>query len=357
MNAVCEDKQGNLVVGTGGEGLFWFLPGNPPVRINQQSGSLSHNTVLSLCCDREGNLWVGTDSGGLNRVKSQVFSVLPTSVGQVVKSVAENRDGGIWIGYNEERIESYGPTGSRVFTNAQGLMNMFVRSVYQDRQGRVWAGTFGGGLLQMQNQLFLAASGGVMIARDQEVPVIFEDRTNRLWVGSPSGLARLEGDQWRLFGPREGLSPGTVRAIAEDRDGSLWIGTENGLHRFAGGEFTRFGKTNGLPSDSISSLLVDPDGALWVGTQSGSGPKTLHQLGFLRECPGEALGNIAYLLDDGRGDLWIGSNTGLLRASAALKFVRQWGERHRAIPSLWCGGWIAHSRMQPGFPALGLPDR
>jgi len=315
VNAVCEDKQGNLVVGTGGEGIFWFLPGQAPVRINQQNSGLSHNTVLSLCCDREGNLWVGTDSGGLNRVKSQFFSVLPSSMGQVVKSVAEDRNGGIWIGYNGERIENYSSNGSRSFTNTQGLVNLFVRSVYQDRENRVWAGTFGGGLLRLENQLFLAAPGAAIIPRDREVPVIFEDRKAQLWVGSASGVVRSEGDRWRVFGPKEGLSPGTVRAVAEDKEGNLWVGTENGLHRFRDEEFMRFGKTNGLPSDSISSLLVDPEGVLWVGTQSGLARKGSTNWISYANVFGEALGNIAYLLDDGRGDLWIGSNTGLLRVN------------------------------------------
>ena len=314
INAACEDKQGNLVVGTEGEGVFWFLPGNPPVQINQQNGGLSHNTVLSLCCDLEGNLWVGTDSGGLNRVKHQVFSVLPSSAGRVVKTVAEDDAGGVWVGYNAGSIENWNPEGSRSFTNEHGLVNLLVRAVYEDPQKRVWAGTVGGGLLQLQNQLWLSAPGSESISRGWEIPSLFQDSSNRLWVGSSGGLACLQGTQWRLFGPQEGLSPGTVRALAEDRDGSLWVGTENGLHRYRGGEFIRVGKTNGLPSDSVSSLLVDPDGVLWVGTQSGLARKHGAQWVTYGNAFGQALGNVAYLLDDGLGDLWIGSNTGLLRA-------------------------------------------
>jgi signal transduction histidine kinase len=259
---------------------------------------------------------VGTDSGGLNRVKHQVFSVVPISAGQVVKSVAEDRKGGVWIACNWQgggvSIENYGLEVTRSYTNVHGLLND-VRAVYQDRNDGVWAGTFGGGLLRLQNQLWLAAPGSGAISRDREIPAFFEDSRSRLWVGFSGGVAMWERDQCRVFGPQEGLLPGTVRALAEDKEGNLWVGTENGLNQFQSDAFTRYGKTNGLPSDSISSLLVDADGLLWVGTQSGLARREGGRWVSYGSAFGQALGNVAYLLEDGLGDLWIGSNTGLLR--------------------------------------------
>ena len=75
VSAACEDRQGNLVVGTLGAGLFWFDAEGKATSLSTNQG-FSHNYVLSLHVDREGSLWVGTDGGGLNRVKRQVFDVL-----------------------------------------------------------------------------------------------------------------------------------------------------------------------------------------------------------------------------------------------------------------------------------------
>ena len=68
VTAVCRDRDGNLIVGTLGEGVFWYEPDGTYQRVGTKQG-LSSDYVLSLCLDREGNLWVGTDGGGLDRIK------------------------------------------------------------------------------------------------------------------------------------------------------------------------------------------------------------------------------------------------------------------------------------------------
>jgi len=55
--SACEDRQGNLLVGTLGAGLFWFdAEGNATCLSKNQD--LSDNYILSLHVDREGSLWV-----------------------------------------------------------------------------------------------------------------------------------------------------------------------------------------------------------------------------------------------------------------------------------------------------------
>src|ERR1017187_4081772 len=67
VTAACEDREGNLVVGTHDAGIYWFDAAGGVSHISTDKG-LSHDIVLSLCCDREGNLWTGTDGGGLERL-------------------------------------------------------------------------------------------------------------------------------------------------------------------------------------------------------------------------------------------------------------------------------------------------
>jgi hypothetical protein len=171
VNAVCEDLRGNLIVGTGGEGVFWFDENGRATQLfkpktndlsqvsTTQNRDLSHNTVLSLCMDREGDLWVGTDGGGLNRVKRPVFDVMDDSSELAVRSVCGDGSNGLWLGsfghgvvhWRDGALEGY-VLGQPSTNNPYFNSDQYVTSVYRDSKNRVWAGTYAGGLFQFDGK-------------------------------------------------------------------------------------------------------------------------------------------------------------------------------------------------------------
>jgi len=324
--AACEDREGNLVVGTYGDGVYWFDAEGKATRISSEDG-LSHNSVLSLTVDREGSLWVGTNGGGLNRVRRKRFEVLEVSRGAVVQSVCEDDQGGVWVGCNGNRIYHCRanatqqfrliPDSSRLDVNPDTLLD--VKAVFMGLNrgalGGNWtlAGTWGA----LRPHLFQLEYGRFAPLRlpeslDGRVSAIFQDRAGHLWLGTQGGLLRF--DDLKLYTTREGLSADDVRAIAEDPEGNLWIGTEGGgLNRLHDDRFTWFTKTNGLPGNSISALEVDAEGVLWVATSGGLARFFEGKWTRYSKKEGLASNNLGYLLEDGQGSLWIGSNAGLLR--------------------------------------------
>ena len=54
VNAACEDREGNLIVGTQDAGVYWYDAEGKATPITSAQG-LSHNTALSLCVGREGD--------------------------------------------------------------------------------------------------------------------------------------------------------------------------------------------------------------------------------------------------------------------------------------------------------------
>ncbi|MCL5096049.1 MAG: histidine kinase [Candidatus Omnitrophica bacterium] len=321
VRAACEDRQGNLVVGTQGSGVFWFDDQGRASRLSTKQG-LSSDVILALCVDREGNLWVGTDGGpdskGLNRVKRRSFAVLDVSrgpFGNAVQSACEDDQGGLWIGSIGGGITYWKGSVQQHYGFNQGLASTNVWSVYVARNGDVWAGTWGAGLFrfQKQNGLFQRAAGPE--ATQRFIHAIYQDHSGALWVGTQNGLGRLDTNGWTMFTSANGLSADEVQAIAEDDRGNLWIGTVGGgLNRLHDGQFSAYHKQDGLPSEDISALYVDRDGILWIGT-SGSGLARWQDGKVTRLTTRDGLlsNSINFMIQDDHGCLWIGSNAGIMR--------------------------------------------
>lgn len=314
VTAACEDREGNLVVGTYGAGVFWADAAGHFTQLTSAQG-LSHTYILSLCVDREGDLWVGTDGGGLNRVKKAVFHVLEETRGLTVQSVCEDDRGGLWVGYNGDRVDYWNGGVPRRFGVVHGSN---VKAVFADRQQRIWVGAWaasGPGLFQWHGDQFQPAAGAETF--DRQVSALYQDHAGRLWVGTQDGLARWNEQGGKLFTQRDGLSSGVVRALAEDREGNLWIGTSGGLDRLRDGKFTAFHQADGLPSDNISALWVDAEGVLWIGTSGGLARFDRGQWRSYTTREGLASNSLGYLLEDDHGALWVGSNAGLMRVPKA----------------------------------------
>ncbi|MEO6034218.1 MAG: two-component regulator propeller domain-containing protein [Verrucomicrobiota bacterium] len=302
----CEDADGNLVVGTLAEGIFWFDNEGNVTRITEKEG-LSYNSVLSLYADKEGSLWVGLDGGGLNRVKRQIFKVLNESVGLTVRSVTEDSQGGLWFS-SDHQIDYL----KRDILEHFPMNRFYVRPLLVDTTEKIWAGTYVG-MFAFDKNLFRGVAGAP--SRAWQVSALHQDRSGQLWVGTQAGLLRWRESEPEIYTTKDKLSSNLIRAIADDAEGNLWIGTERGgLNKFRDGKFASFQQTNGFPSDNISSLYVDGDGVLWVGTFS-SGLVRFQNGKWTHYTTSEGLisNGIAFIVDDGLGCLWIGSNTGLMR--------------------------------------------
>ncbi len=312
VTSACEDKAGNLIVGTLSAGIFWYGADGSCQQVSKAQG-LSSDFVVSLCMDHDGNLWVGTDGEGLNGIRRKIFATPAGLHPWAAQSLSGDGAGGLWAAFNFHGL-SYFITNSALDFGAGRNSNAWA--VLVDRKQRVWAGTRDEGLFQFRTDHFQPVPGAEILG--SQIFALFEDHQGWLWAGTRNGLARWNGEDWKIYTTPDGL---VVRAIAEDAEGNLWIGTESrGLDFFKAGKFISYQKAEGgLPGNDISCLCLDRDGVLWVGT-SGHGLARFYKGKWTRYSTdnGLASNSIDYIIEDGAGYLWIGSNAGLMRIQKKL---------------------------------------
>ncbi len=306
VTAVCEDNEGNLIVGTRGAGIYWFDPAGNHLQLTKDDG-LSKDYILALFFDSEKNLWVGTDTGGLDRVKRKSFNAPTALATGVAQSAAEDAAGGLWAAFNLRGL-TYSLTNSATHFDL-GRENK-AWCVLVDRQQQVWAGSSGEGLFRLSDGNFQPVGEAVPVGG--KIFSLGQDQAGKIFAGGENGLGQFDGTNWNFFPTAAGLPKSAVRALAADTNGTLWIGTESdGLFTLRDGKIS----PANAPVKDISSLLVAADGALWCGTfvhglaRFSGGDWKL----FSSTQNGLANDDIGSLAEDDAGNLWLGSYEGLVR--------------------------------------------
>ena len=80
---------------------------------------------------------------------------------------------------------------------------------------------------------------------------------------------RAERYSFRHYGPSEGLTNVVVYSLLQDKTGFIWAGTPNGLFRFDGREFRRFDPASVAGSPAIRALVEIDGKQILVGTSCG----------------------------------------------------------------------------------------
>ncbi len=318
-SAFLETRAWGLAAGVVDRGLDLILPDSTALYLNRTNG-LPSDWVRALCEDREGNLWMGTGNGlaALRVGKVAVVDAPDQWQGKAVLSVSEARNGALWIGTEGAGLYRMKQNDWTHFGATQGVSNSFVWSVSEDAQGRLWAGTWGGGLFVQNGEHFQRAPG----FEDAPTPALalLHVADGSTWVGTETGLAHYQAGKVEWYGRNTGLIYPDVRTVVQDSKGTVWFGMlGGGLGVLKDGAVRQFRKINGLSSDFVQCLKLQKDGSLWIGT-SGGGLNRLKQGRFavIRTSQGLPSDVICDIEDDGHGNFWFSSHGGIFRVSKEL---------------------------------------
>ena len=343
----CEDHHGGVWLYDYGLGL-WHVSAEGRVRQFGTQEGFPGERVNCLFEDREGNWWAGLDAAGLVRIRERRFQTIDLA-GQLsarpARSVCEETNSTVWIGTLGDGLECWRGGTLTNLTMPGGTGRGFVFSICPDAMGRLWVSAGDEDLYLRENGTFNRVTPIV-----HGVKTIFADKSNRIWVGTKSGLFLGDGKPADGFRLCEGLGRRDVRALSEDGRGNLWAGCEDGtLFRIAGDSTEAFHAADSTSSQAIWALLAEPDGTVWAGTFRG-GLLRLRDGKFTRFTMNEGLPDnvICQILPDDSGNLWLGSYQGIFRVSkSALErlaagktnsvAVMEFG-RSDGLPSLECSG-------------------
>jgi signal transduction histidine kinase/ligand-binding sensor domain-containing protein len=319
LTSFVETRNGTLLAGTSNDGFFIVFPGTdgPPLHFNRISG-FQTDWILSLLEDREGNLWVGTGGNGLVSLRpNNIQTLAPPDHwrGRAVLSVFPSATNGVWIGTEGAGLYHYANGAWENFGYTNGIGNSYVWSIAENPQGNIFVGTWGAGLYMRDGESFRFAPG--MERQLVRVPALMTARDGSLWAGTETGLLHCQNGQTNWFTEAGGNPLRDVRTIIEGTNGAIWFGMAgDGLACLDQNKIRQFHRADGLSSDYIECLHFDGSGALWIGTFDGGLCRfkdgKFSVIDSAQGLPNSVIGDIE---DDGNGFFWMSSHGGILRAA------------------------------------------
>jgi ligand-binding sensor domain-containing protein/signal transduction histidine kinase len=266
VQAFAQTADHYLWIGTTG-GLVRFDGARFKIFDRENTPELKENSVFALMASRDGSLWIGTEGGGLVRYKSGQFRGYGSKEGLsdgFVRALHEDQSGTIWVGTDNGLLRFVNGRFERV-DNTAGVPAIAVHAIAADHAGGLWVG--GSRLIRLSNGFVreYVLDGD---ASQNRVKSILESSDHTVWVGTVSGLNRLDPGKTQF--ERVPEFKGTVRVLREPSDGQLWVGMiGQGVRMGYGGKYAVMTAPDALPSNTVLNIFEDDEQNIWIGTQAG----------------------------------------------------------------------------------------
>jgi len=336
--ALClaEDKNGNLLIGTDGMGLFVFAQ-SKFYRIVERPNlnSLKSNTIRDIFVDNDNNIWLGTYASGVNMHPAQNRSIINyqndyTSKNSLSKSfvlaIEEDKDKRLFIGTNRGGLNIL-EDNEITRVDVPGTV---VLSLCKDNNDRIWLGTYQNGIYIFENNKLINLADLINdpIFNTSSAWSIAKGPEGNIWIGFTQFLAKisLTDYSYELFTNDE-KNPNTiinnmVRKLFWDNKNNLWIGSVKGLSVYS------FDKKSFVPRKNLSLLsnklitsIASSNNKTFIGT-NGDGVFILNDAmevidSLSSKHDGLVHNLIMGLVDDGRGNIWATTSNGISKINVA----------------------------------------
>lgn len=274
----------NLLVGTGMGLLYCRIREAGVIEVIRKIAKIPESKIVRLTKARNGeDFYVATENDGIFRIRSsgdtmEVAPLLQENEYSFsgIQYLYEDSKSAIWLGSfggGLIRVDNPEPgkeAGISVYNTANGFTSDNVKFIFEDQSGGIWVGNYGEGLTQVTNKVYSVHSYD-KVKYGKAVYSVFSNRQYR-WIGTEKGLlvvSQETGDIAGFYG--RGMPVDMVTAIysADGRD--IWIGTNgNGIYRIDNerGIIKRHAVGSGSLENSIT-CITGQHNQIWIGTKKG----------------------------------------------------------------------------------------
>lgn len=321
---IIEDREGNIWIGTYGQGLLRFT-GRAFSSFTMKDG-LTSNAVMSIVKDQSNSLWFSTFDKGICTLQGDTivqFSLREWTDNNRIWTSLMDHQGVLWFGSSDGLFRFHNNKFEH-FTEADSLSHSMVLSLHEDSQNRIWIGTNKGITIYQNEHFFPVTQSG---APQKKVRCIRQDQGGHIWFAAIDGVYRFDGKNFRLYSQKDGLPENSTNCLEIDHLNRIWVGTQNGIAVLNGENFVSR-QVDESSGSNVINFLRAASGRMWIGTNSGLYSANLEStaqesdLDFLSYGLNDGLRSLETNLNavyyDGSAYLWFGSTDGVTRLDLNL---------------------------------------
>lgn len=285
----------NILIGTE-DGLYSFNPQTNAVSdYNAMLKKYEVNTVLSLLEDKQGNIWIGSYGQGIivynPNTKKETKLLADKNFGGTVMKMIQDKAGVIWVATYKDGLYSINPNTYEIrrFTTEQGLSSNNIYFVYENKgDNTLMVGTDGGGLCIL-NFVTSVEKPLVTIFKhidnrnsisSNSINNIYKDENGVFWIATSNGLNKfdLKKKNFTVYSEKDGLPNSYIYDVIPDKDKNLWLPSNFGLTKFNpnvknenGSAFKNYNTNDGLQAREFNqgASFLCKDGKILVGGIAG----------------------------------------------------------------------------------------
>lgn len=353
---VFEDNENNIWIATFGGGLLQIVENvfHRPFDENW----LRKQSITQLFRDSRSNIWLGIDKGVFktsehaSKTKYEYYHV----GGNQVSTIAEDKNGKIWIGTAESGVYIKDQHRDQ-FSSISGPREALASSINH--------------ILCTEDKAYISTKAGLLIYSisgkqksrlttidglpHNNVNYCFKDSNGRIWIACQGNkVCYLWNSEIKFIQSSSAQNIIDVNHILEDDSSRLWFATlGQGISILDGNTVYNLNSQNGLPSNYCYQMVLDEDQNVWVSHQKSitqiSPSLEMNRIISREELTETENSMISFLFKDDEGSIWISSTHNVVKFNPAID------KSSKSKPQLSIASMMVFDKEHPMTKGLRLP--